>query len=230
MKKIIKRIKNVLFDPIVGEVLMLHSVTQHRDKFPKEKQKYSITPEHLEFLIKEYQSKGYKFITLDEVKQIVTKKIKPSRKVVCFTLDDGYIDNFAEAYPIFKRYSCPFAIYISTDYSMSSKEDLLTEQQIYELSQDSLCTIAAHTKSHFHLSKLSESECYNEIFENKLYLEKVTKKDIVHFAYPYGDYNEQVVSVLKKIGFHTATCAWGGGFRTSSNPLLIQRKGIFSEL
>jgi len=230
MKKLIKKIKNALFDPIIGEILMLHSVTQHREKIPKEKLKYSITPDYLESLIKEYQSKGYRFVTLDEVEQIVTKKIKPKEKVVCFTLDDGYIDNFEEACPIFKRYNCPFALYISTDYSMSSKEDLLTEQQIYELSLEPLCTIGAHTKSHFHLSKLSESECYDEIFENKLYLEKVTKKDIVHFSYPYGDYNKEVVSCVEKIGFRTATGAWGGGFRISSNPLTIPRKGIFSEL
>jgi len=232
MKKTIKKIIRSLFDPTIGEVLMLHSVTRYTEEISSEKRKYSITPDYLEALIKEYHLKGFLFVTLDEVKQIIDRKTKPKKKVVCFTLDDGYVDNFKEAYPIFKQYNCPFAIYISTNYSMlnNGKNDLLSEQQIYELSQEPLCTIGAHSKSHFRLSEQSEVVCYNEIFENKLYLEKIIKKDIIHFSYPYGDYNEQVTAIAKKVGFHTAACAWGGGFRISSNPFLIPRKGVFSNL
>ena len=226
MIRIIKKIINAIFNPIVGEVLMLHSITQHREKIPKEKLRYSITPDYLESLIKEYRSKGFRFIALDEVEQLITKQVKPKGKVACFTLDDGYADNFREAYPIFKQYNCPFTIYISTDYPIS-KEYLLTERQIYELSQDSLCTIGAHTKHHFRLSKISETDCYDEILENKLQLEKIIKKEVTHFSYPYGDCNERVVSMVKEIGFHTAVCAWGDSFRASSNPFLMPRKEIF---
>ena len=44
---------------------------------------------------------------------LANKRLK--RKFVCFTFDDGYYDNFTEAYPIFKKYNCPFTIYVTTE-------------------------------------------------------------------------------------------------------------------
>ena len=36
------------------------------------------------------------------------------RKFVCFTLDDGYLDNYLNAYPVFKKYGAPFTVYVNT--------------------------------------------------------------------------------------------------------------------
>jgi peptidoglycan/xylan/chitin deacetylase (PgdA/CDA1 family) len=38
------------------------------------------------------------------------------RRFVCITLDDGYRDNKAWAYPIFKRYEAPFTIFVPTSF------------------------------------------------------------------------------------------------------------------
>ena len=74
-----KIIKNILY-PVIGEVLMLHNVTQYKENIPDEKLRYSITPDYLESLIKEYRSKGFRFVTLDEVEQIITRQSKAQRE------------------------------------------------------------------------------------------------------------------------------------------------------
>ncbi|WP_216086316.1 polysaccharide deacetylase family protein [Paludibacter propionicigenes] len=75
-----------------------------------------ITPEFLEKTILDYQARGYLFVSLDEVHEIVSKQKRLRQKFVCFTFDDGYADNYELAYPIFKKYNCPFAIYVTTDF------------------------------------------------------------------------------------------------------------------
>jgi len=104
-----------LFHPAVGEILMLHRVVENRSLLDANRQ-MEITPEFLEKTLQNYQRKGYQFVSLDEVHKIVSKQMRPNQKFVCFTLDDGYVDNYELAYPIFKKYNCPFAIYITTDF------------------------------------------------------------------------------------------------------------------
>ena len=115
VKKIIKReIKNFLY-PIYGKILMLHSVVENKSQL-KENRLLEITPSFLEQTILKYKSAGYRFASLDEVQQQVERPKRFRRKFVCFTLDDGYADNYKYAYPVFKKYNCPFAIYVTTNY------------------------------------------------------------------------------------------------------------------
>ena len=74
-----------------------------------------ICPKQLEATIRFYQKKGYEFISLDQLYNNLQSKKKTDRFVV-FTFDDGYKDNFTEAYPILKKYSIPFTIYVTTNF------------------------------------------------------------------------------------------------------------------
>ena len=58
-----------------------------------------------------------------EVKESMTQLLKTlsekkdiHKPFVCFTMDDGYLDNYTKALPVFERYQVPFAIFVSTDF------------------------------------------------------------------------------------------------------------------
>ena len=99
----------------MGDILIFHRVTSKTSVLQGNRQ-YEVTPEFLEKTILEYKRKGYEFISIDEVCQrfLVSKHFRT--RFVCFTLDDGYLDNYTEAFPIFQKYLCPFTIYVTTDY------------------------------------------------------------------------------------------------------------------
>lgn len=99
-----------------GCIFMMHRVDEHNPKklFPNENMK--VTPEYLENLILEYKTRGISFLSLDDISAYHIKENKTARPFVCFTLDDGYKDNFTKAYPIFKKHNVPFAVYIATDF------------------------------------------------------------------------------------------------------------------
>jgi peptidoglycan/xylan/chitin deacetylase (PgdA/CDA1 family) len=54
-------------------------------------------------------------VSLDEVGEIL-RSGRYAGKFAAFTLDDGYMDNYTHAYPVFKSYNVPFAIYVTTSF------------------------------------------------------------------------------------------------------------------
>ena len=113
-RKLFKEIYH-LFHPPYGEILALHRVVQERSPL-EDNRSLEITPAFLEHTILKYKSSGYSFVSLDEVQQQLERGRRGKHKFVCFTLDDGYADNYEQAYPVFKKYNCPFAIYVATDF------------------------------------------------------------------------------------------------------------------
>lgn len=103
-------------DRSIGVVYMLHRVCDFTKDclYPNEHMK--VTPFFLETIIRRYKKQGFDFLSLDEVYQIIDKQKPQRKKFIAFTLDDGYIDNFTTAYPIFKKYNVPFTVFIATDF------------------------------------------------------------------------------------------------------------------
>ena len=74
-----------------------------------------VSPEHLEEVIRYFQKRNYRFFSLDQLQQTLQNG-QSQQKFVVFTFDDGYFDVYQYAYPIFKQYEVPFAIYVSTNF------------------------------------------------------------------------------------------------------------------
>lgn len=60
-----------------------------------------------------YLKMNYNILTLEEAVQILNNGQKPSPKSVAITFDDGYEDNYVNAFPILKRYGIPATIFLS---------------------------------------------------------------------------------------------------------------------
>lgn len=227
INKIFGKIYKVLH-PAIGEVWMLHSVCRD-GKQELNDSTLEISASTLEGIIRQKKEKGYKFISLDDLYKIYSRETK-ARKFICITLDDGYENNYSVAYPIFKKYSCPFAIAIATGLCDGSVKpwwcdnvQFLSFEQIREMSQNPLCTISAHTISHPRLNTLSYDEQKKEITESIKQLEQITGKRIEHFAYPHGGFNGDTLAILKELGIKTAVKVNGGFVRRGQSNLEIPR-------
>lgn len=99
-----------------GVVLMLHRVCERINGHLPNNEHLKISPAFLEKVIVRYKKAGFSFLSLDQLYDYLSGKIKSDKPFVCFTLDDGYLDNFENAYPIFKKHQVPFAIFVATDF------------------------------------------------------------------------------------------------------------------
>lgn len=100
----------------LGVVFMLHHITNKDKTRIPTNEDLKVSPEFLEKIILRYKSKGFQFISLDELSLIISQKQIPERPFITFTIDDGYLDNYTNAYPIFKRHNIPFTIFVATDF------------------------------------------------------------------------------------------------------------------
>ncbi|MGA1531286.1 MAG: polysaccharide deacetylase family protein [Kiritimatiellia bacterium] len=61
-------------------------------------------------------------------------------------------------------------------------------------------TIANHTLTHPHLTKLSPAEIKREISEGRDQLQQLFQQPVRGFAYPFGNYDEEVMELLRASG------------------------------
>ena len=110
----INRIKNKLLHflhPIQGEIWCLHRVVEHRSVYHSNRE-LEITPEYLETLILSHKAQ-YSFESIDSV---LDSKSLIRRKRINISFDDGFEDIYTTAFPILKKYSIPFTIYLTTGF------------------------------------------------------------------------------------------------------------------
>ncbi len=220
----ITEIKKYLYDllhPCMGEVWQLHRVT-HTVSVDIRDRKYEITPERLEQLILAYLNNDYHFVSVELIKRMVEKQRYPF-KFVAVTLDDGYADNYEEAYPIFKKYNIPFCIFLTRDFILHGHKDyrMLSSDAISNLCSDPLCTFGSHTVSHPHLAQLPTDEQAKQIADCNQWLEPLIDRSVSVMAYPYGSYNASTLKVMPPT-ISLAFSAWGGAIRKGKRYSLLQ--------
>lgn len=98
----------------VGLIFTLHHIrpAAHEIDFSPNRI-LDITPEFLDATLRQVRQAGVDIISLDEVEQRLRQK-NVNRKFAAFTIDDGYLDNFTHALPVFEKNNAPFTVYICT--------------------------------------------------------------------------------------------------------------------
>jgi len=61
------------------------------------------------------RNQGWNFISLDELVEVLRQK-KSNKKVLSLTFDDGYLDNYQQAFPILCELNVPFCVYITSGF------------------------------------------------------------------------------------------------------------------
>jgi len=122
-----------------------------------------------------------------------------------------------------------FALEIESDSSINSikytNDKILTWEQIKDMKKSNV-EFAAHTINHVILPLVTIDEVKHEIIGSKMDIEKELNTPIVHFAYPNGDYCNQIKDILFEVGFQTGVTATGTYFDQNADPLILPRISI----
>lgn len=162
-----------------------------------------------------YQN-GYKTITLSQLKRFVQEQSYNPKKVFVITIDDGYRSNYLYAYPILKKYKFKATIFIighlvpDTPYYIHDPR-ALPHMSIKEmLKTKDVFSFGYHT---YNLHSLTKHNVSTLILTNKIkflwdfYYNDLVLQSIVpvpYFAYPYGQYTQDTINMLQKLGIQMA--------------------------
>ena len=168
----------------------------------------------------------YKTITPEEMLAAFKNNTPLPEKAVIITFDDGYLDNYKNAYPILKKYGLKATIFVITDY-VSLYPNYVTWDELKEMQGSGIINIESHTMDHLNLLKVDKNEARLQLSGSKHWLEAHLKKPIKFLAYPEGDYNNEIINILKDLGYEGAFTVSYAKASKDENPYELSRVPIF---
>jgi peptidoglycan/xylan/chitin deacetylase (PgdA/CDA1 family) len=187
-------------------VLMYHSIN-FDPKFPTNILRVPKT--YFAAEMKWLYDNGYKTITLDQLYEGISKNQPFPEKSVVLTFDDGYEDNYTNAFPVLKQYHFNATVFMITSKIGDSKNGYLTADELKEMDKNGM-SIEGHTVHHLNLDSLSFKQQYSELADSKTTLETLLNKPIYYMAFPSGKYNADTIKASKQIGYRICFKENGG--------------------
>ena len=153
--------------------------------------------------VKELLKPIYNVINIEQALQGINNVKLIKDKSVVITIDDAYSSVYEYAWPIFKKHNFPFTLFVSTDVIDNKTPGYMSWEEIRIL-RDNGVTIGSQTKSHPHMYKINKEKIINELtISNKRFIDEIGSRPEI-FAYPYGEYNQEVLEQVKLQGFIAA--------------------------
>lgn len=150
--------------------------------------------EHLQTI----KDNGYTTLTIGQLNNYLFMNKPIPEKSVVLTFDDGYVDNYTNAFPILKEFKMNATIFIISSYL--DGVTYMSPSQVKEMSDYGI-DIESHTVTHRKLSTLSYEDQLKELKDSKESLETLIGKPIVSIAYPEGQYNEDTKKAVLDAGY-----------------------------
>lgn len=190
---------NALYGPCVRlPVLMYHHIQTKEAAVAAKQTGLTVDTDYFKSQMQYLKDRGYNAATMQDLINFFDNGTPVPGKSVLITLDDGYEDNFTDAYPILQ--SVGFHATIFTPTGLMDNPGYLTWSQISGM--NGLILFANHTWSHKNVQVTSAmqyeiSTADTQLSEHGLNVPKV-------FAYPYGLDTVNSENYLNSLGYKVA--------------------------
>lgn len=176
-------------------VLMYHHIGENKDRWYVSQKTFA---KQLDVLIKN----NFVPISFEDLNKAYQGLSDLPKKPVLITFDDGWLDNYTQAFPVLKNKNIKANIFLTYNFIDSGK-DYMTWHHIIEMQKSGLINFGSHLMNHKKLSSLEDKEKIFELQESKLLLEKKLDTTITSFAYPHGDgaFDKNIRELVFKSGY-----------------------------
>jgi len=228
LKRIIKDILALIIPRQKGiPILMYHSIG-HEDTLLAVK--LEVFRKQMEYL----KNNNYQVIKLSDLVNFLKSDLPLPEKVVVLTFDDGFKDNYSNAFSVLKKCSFPATIFLTVG---SIGKEIITSQgdfpalgwnEIEEMYDSGLIDFQPHTMTHPKLDQITLEEIKSEIIQSKKIIEERLNKKCHFFAPPKGRYSQEIKKILEDEKFKAILTIERGFVEKDDNPFSLKRQAVNS--
>jgi peptidoglycan/xylan/chitin deacetylase (PgdA/CDA1 family) len=213
-----------------ARVLLYHSISDTpQDPF-------SVSPAMFRSQMSWLQENNFRVISTRELVTSIQQNLNLPR-TVALTFDDALVDFFDLAIPILNEFHYPAAVFVPTGLagqdgnwsSSSMQHKVMAEGQLLQAAQMGF-ELGSHTAHHVSLPEQDPPSLHAELQESMAYLVRLTGKDRLPLAYPYGRGGLREQAAARLVGYTCAFLAgglWGAG--KGSNLFALPREMVQQE-
>ncbi|MBP1756844.1 MAG: polysaccharide deacetylase [Firmicutes bacterium] len=200
-----------------------------------------ISPYEFESDLKYLKDNNYTTITMEQLIKYVYEDEELPPNPIILSFDDGYLSTYRYVYPLLQEYDMKIVLSIIgksiDDFSKVSDNHIeyayITWDQVQEMGRSGNVEVQNHTYN-LHKVKNGRYGCYQKVDESLMDYEQLLTEDISKlqvkideltdkapntFTYPYGKYNDNTETVIKKLGFKASlSCTFGVNLISKDNP------------
>ena len=181
--------------------------------------------EHLDYLA----NNGYHALPLQALVDSLRFAGSITDRTVAFTFDDGYISVYTEAFPRLRELGWPFTVFVCPDAVDHGRGPVMTWDQLREVAAAG-ATVANHGQYHRHLQRRRDGESDRqwldrtraELLAAQQRIEEEIGTAPPLFAYPYGEYDDDLRGLIKELGW-AGFGQQSGPMGSGSDPTLLPR-------
>lgn len=169
------------------------------------------------------------------------KIISKYKDKIMITFDDGYGNNFENAFALLKKYGLKATFFITTDFidkkiasgkfSGKSFDQRPLEWEEIKIMDKEGMEFGSHSKTHASIRALSENYMREELVSSKNRIEEILDHRICRFSYPVGSkstFNEDTGKALKDYGYSFGYINMMGMDNSGTDPFKIKRIRLYT--
>jgi peptidoglycan/xylan/chitin deacetylase (PgdA/CDA1 family) len=184
-------------------ILMYHYISDPPAGANAVRRDLSVSPALFESHLRYLRDAGYHVITLDDLLRFLTSGQPLPEKPVILTFDDGYVDNYINAFPLLQRYGMIGNFFLITDFVDANQPDYMTWPQIEEMSAAGQ-RFGSHSRNHPDLQGKSVDYLVWQALGGMEDIQRHLGYHPRWIAYPSGSYDQRTIKVYKSANY------WGG--------------------
>jgi peptidoglycan/xylan/chitin deacetylase (PgdA/CDA1 family) len=184
-------------------ILMYHYISVPPADADIYRKDLSVSPELFDAQLTYLHDNGYTVVTLDDLLYALTRGDALPEKPVILTFDDGYTDNYTNAFPILSRHGMTGQFFIISDFVNAGREGYMSWPQIEEMAVAGQ-RFGSHSRDHPNLSGQDVDYLVWQALGGAEAIQDHLGYHPRWIAYPSGHYDAQTIAVYHSAGY------WGG--------------------
>jgi peptidoglycan/xylan/chitin deacetylase (PgdA/CDA1 family) len=207
---------------VVVPVLMYHHVGLPDPGADAIRRDLSVSPANFEAQLRYLIARDYEPITLESLFMHLQIGQPLPEKPVILTFDDGFKDQYTNAYPLLEKYGFVGTFFVITGFADEERPDHMSWSEIEFLHAQGM-EIGSHSYTHPSLKGKTFDYVVWQVLGSKEAIEARTHQPVRSFSYPSGQYDQLAVDVLKSAGYWGAVTVEAGSMQTAERPFELRR-------